>query len=71
MLIRVESGLPALALTKGFVYLTCQDKNRIFRISLLVNVLEVLLFLFINYPRNAAEKDYLNIRPYQYYMVST
>lgn len=66
MLIRVESGLLALALTQAYVYLTGYSKRKVFLTSLPVNLFAVLLLLFINYPRNAAEQAYLDIRPYQF-----
>lgn len=66
MLIRVESGLLALALTQAYVYLAGYPKRKVFITSLPVNLFAVLLLLFINYPRNAAEQAYLDIRPYQF-----
>jgi hypothetical protein len=66
LLIRVESGLLALVLVQLSAYITQQDKLSIFKKSLPVNLLTVILLIFINWPTNAAEGRYLDIRPYQF-----
>jgi hypothetical protein len=66
MLIRIESGLLALIIVQLSAYLTQPYKLSIFKKSLPINILTILLLIFVNLPRNAAEARYLEIRPYQF-----
>lgn len=65
-LIRIEAGILAFALIHTIGFLYTERRNSFLYNNIILYILIGLLLIFINIPRNDAEKNYLTIRPYQF-----
>jgi hypothetical protein len=66
LLLRVESGLIGVLISQIGILLFTTEGKRCFLQNVPVYVFILALLFFINWPRNAAEQQYLSIRPYQF-----
>lgn len=66
LLMRVESGLIGVVVAHFAVLLFTADWKRLMLQNMPVYLFLAFLLLFINWPRNNAEAQYLSIRPYQF-----